>query len=129
MFRQLCKATGIKNNYRTMSPPKDYNKSVLTGPKEMKIQGFSNRKFKEIVLDAQKAIREHRSNSIQYQEFQNKIRCSKKRQKTKQKRTKQILELESIMSELKIQYKASTSDLTKQKRISELNDRSFENTH
>lgn len=52
-----------------MSPPKDYNKSVLTGPKEMKIQGFSNRKFKEIVLDAQKAIREHRSNSIQYQEF------------------------------------------------------------
>lgn len=57
-------------------------------------------------------------------QYKNKMRSSTEIENIKQQ--KNILELKNILTELKIQQKASPSDFTNQKRICELEDKSLE---
>ena len=47
-------------NHRNMTPPKEYNKPPIIGPKEMEIQEFLYKEFKIIPLKIQRATRERR---------------------------------------------------------------------
>ena len=46
MHGHLQKATGITHNQGNMTPPKEYGKPPVTGPKEMEIQELLDKEFK-----------------------------------------------------------------------------------
>lgn len=52
----------IIKNYWNKSPPKEYSKSPLTGPKEMEIQEWSDKEFKIIVLHIPKKAQINNNN-------------------------------------------------------------------
>ena len=49
MHRHLCKATESKSQ-RDMTQPKEYNKLLVTDPKERELEELSDKELKIIVL-------------------------------------------------------------------------------
>ena len=47
------------SNQENMTPPQEYSKFLVTGPKEMEIQEFPNKEFKIIVLKMLRELQEN----------------------------------------------------------------------
>ena len=65
-----------------MSPPKEYSKPPVTGPKEMEIQELPDKEFKIIVLKMLRELEKNTNNlALSGKQYKNKM-SSTKRQNT-----------------------------------------------